>query len=175
MHDLFENRVRAIVDEVVTARMKPMQTVMSGTLGREQERIEDQFFDRMDFLQPNWETLNEDPGFNAWLTQVDPAAGVTLSSLLKDAHAKFDADRAVLFFKSYEREVAAAARPAPATAPGSHRPPAPQPRVERTFTGAQIDQFYHDLRIGRYRGREAEATAFEQEIMNAQRAGRVVP
>lgn len=175
MHDLLENRIRAIVTEVVAAYVEPLRGVMSNSVGREQERLEDLFFDRMDILQPNWEVINVAPGFIAWLAQIDPASGVPLSEHLQDARSKLDADRAVLFYRSYEREVAANARPAPTPAPSTHRAPTPQPTAPRVFTGAQIDTFYNDLRVGKYRGRDAEAMAIEQDIMTAQREGRVVP
>lgn len=175
MHDLLEERIRAIVLEVVAAQIEPLRGAMSNSVGREQERLEDLFFDRLDILQPNWEVINVHPGFLSWLSQIDPASGVPLSEHLQDARAKLDADRAVLFYRSYEREVAANARPAPTPAPSTQRHPTPQPTSPRVFTGAQIDTFFNDLRIGKYRGRDAEALAIEQDIMTAQREGRVVP
>ncbi len=175
MHNLIETRVRAIVDEAIDAKVAPLRSAMSLSVTQQQESLDDLFYDRLDVLHPGWEEINSSPGFLAWLAQIDPATGVPLAVHLKDASAKLDADRAALFFETYTREIAAKARPQPATPPGTQRPPTPSPAQKQVFTGAQIDKFYHDVRAGKYRGREAEAQSLEQEIMNAQREGRVVP
>lgn len=170
-----KHQIQAAVVEAIRQYVEPLKSVVSSSVERDNGRLKEAFYDRLDMLAPKWEALNNDQGFLAWLNQYDPASGTQLSALLKDAEKRLDADRAALFFHTYEREIAGnhqtpAATPMPRTdvAPPPHRPQV------RLWKRAEIDQFYLDQQRGKYRGREAEMIAIEQDIINAHREGRIV-
>lgn len=169
-----DTRIRHIVDDAIRAHINPMRDMLSNSADRESERLEDMFFDRMDILVPDWEQINVDPGFIAWLANFDPASGQPLRALLADAQAKLDAERAAVFFRTYARDVATKRRPEPAPAPAATRAEVPRPAQPKVIRVGEIEKFYADQRAGKYRGKESEALAIELEIMNAQREGRVV-
>jgi hypothetical protein len=144
----------------------------------------------------SWQALNNDDDFVEWVQYLDPLSGRKRQSLLKDAYDLNDAGRMVAIFEAYLRERgltpaahqtngngAASAPPASnglerfaapgptRSAPASSRAPAgPQ-----HFTTGDITRFYTDRTAGRWKGREAEANAYEAEIFKAQRAGRIRP
>ena len=169
-----DERIEAVVGRMLSAQVAPLKDVMSSQLASEQERMVDAFYDRMDMLFPKWEEMNTDPGFAAWLKQLDPASGHTLAALLKDAENKLDAQRAAMFFVTYERELQKQQAPQPAPRPATVATPMPVAPQANTVRRVDIERFYQDLQRGRYRGREADAVAIEQNIMIAQREGRVV-
>ena len=51
-----------------------------------------------DNLAPDWETLNKDPGFLKWLSEMDPLTGVERKRMLNDAVATFGGQRVASFF-----------------------------------------------------------------------------
>lgn len=157
-------------------------------------------FDLLKQQVPNWEALNDDPGFLAWLDQRDPYTGEVRGKLLERAEAVNDGPRVVAFFVGYQREnatvapatpaAAAAAPAAPAAsaasqptletmvAPGAARPGAaraPDGSGKRVWTRAEIGKFYADAAQGKFRSTEGQKRyrEIEAEIFLAQREGRV--
>lgn len=145
---------------------------------------------------PDWNTLNHDPGFNAWIGERDPFTGVVRKTLLNDAYTRNDGDRVAAFFESYLRETAAVAaqppaqtpdqRPASQTPPGSTsqrrvtldtmaEPGADagtvgQPREKRVWTKADVANLYR--RKAERRISDQEFQALERDLMVAQTDGR---
>ena len=144
---------------------------------------------------PNWQELNEDPGFLEWLDQVDPFSGQQRGALLKQAYKAHDGSRVVAFFSGYLKEHAAVNPPsAPAPAAAAASAPAPQRKLEqfvapgtpktgaastqdgsgkRVWTRAEIGKFYADLQAGRFKGSAEERKKIEADIFAAQREGRI--
>jgi hypothetical protein len=144
-------------------------------------------------LQSNtsWRDLNDDDNFVEWLQYPERLSGRQRHQLLKDAFSSNDAGRMIAIFESYARE-AGLTKPA-AQANGAGSPP-PQNGLERFaapgparsapaaasataepqyFTTGDISRFYTDLRMGKWKGREKEAEAYERAIIAAGNAGRV--
>lgn len=169
-----DQRIHHILDQRLASSLGPMRDVLATTLESDAERMRDAFLDRVEIIVPDFERLNTDPGFIAWLQQSDPASGHTLHELLQDAWAKLDASRAARFFVTYQREFDKTRTPAPVPRPETHGAPAPRPTAPKVIRRADIGKFYADQQRGVYRGREAEADAIERDIMNAQREGRIV-
>ena len=144
----------------------------------------------MDEKCPSWRELNNDENFLAWLRLQDPFSGAIRHELLKAAFEQNNAPRVLAFFNGFLSEEAATA-PAPAAepdlpeapaskvslealaAPGRAKTAANPPAEKPVFNRAQIAAFYADKSAGRYRGREAEAAAFEKQIFEAQKEGRI--
>lgn len=150
---------------------------------------------RMGRELPDWETQNRDEGFLGWLQNRDPYSGAVRGSLLSDAFERNDSGRVLAFFNGYRNETATIAPPAK---PNNTQPPSSgaQPRVDlaslvapgrqtggaptsgtpnadQFFTKAQISQYYKDLSLGRWDGREAEAAEIERSIHRAGQEGRI--
>lgn len=153
----------------------------------------DRFFSTLDEVIPTWEQTNIDQGFLSWLDSVDDLTGYVRRDIFNKAYGALDASRVAKFFKAYEQSkgmvppaATAEAGSAPAQpstlkptvpleqlqAPGKPRT-APVPPAKKTISRQDIAAFYNRQRQGFYRGREAEAAQFEQEIFAAQVEGRV--
>ena len=133
-----------------------------------------------------------------WTQYPDPLSGRKRQELLQEAYNSNDTTRVVAIFESFLKEAGlytaapqqaqptnGAGSPPPAgnglerfAAPGPARsaptPPGPAQDTE-TFTTGDITRFYADKRTGRWKGREAEADAYEAKIIKAGRENRVKP
>jgi hypothetical protein len=140
----------------------------------------------------SWRDINTDEEFVGWLQYVDPMSGQKRHDMLKSAFDANDASRVAAFFASFLREAAAVAPPPTAqpnaapngsapsleqfAAPGRARAGAPasgassQPEM---ITTGDISHFFATKTAGRWKGREADAEAFERKIFQAENAGNV--
>lgn len=116
---------------------------------------------------PNWEQVNDDPKFHAWLAQEDETSGLTRQEILDRSHQAFASDRVARLFKSFLGEPVGK-RVLPAGKTDSRIPAEAQ-----KFTRAYVKKFYDDLARGGYRGREKEADRIDAEITKAQVEGRI--
>lgn len=175
---MFAQRLDAM-ETTADRRLKQVEQEVQGTSQSVAITAEQTFFDTLAKLVPNWETVNESTAFLAWLGAEDPVYGVPRQSGLNAARESLNANRAAAVFKTFESTQA----PAPAAKPNvldkqvSPRAVAtPEPTVQ---TGAEvlasrdIDKFYLDVRLGKYRGQEDEANRIEQVINQALAEGRV--
>jgi hypothetical protein len=139
---------------------------------------------------PNWEQLNENEDFLNWLDLTDPYSGEIRGDLLKRAYQRNDAPRVVAFFKGFLNENAVVTpppTPAPPqggpqrtldefVAPGTPKPAAGAPNEagKRTWTEAEIKQFYDDAAAGKFRRNPQRYAEIEADIFAAQRENRIV-
>lgn len=136
------------------------------------------FFDNLTKQVPDWETINANPAFLAWLADSDPVYGVPRQRALDSAREQLDVARIVSVFRAFS--------PATTSAPPARNPvdrqvspkagasSAPQTAAPKTgFSQKQVTDFYNDLARGKFRGREAEAAAIEQSVNLAIAEGRV--
>lgn len=144
---------------------------------------EEAFWAQLRAAVPNVDAVNTDQRFHDWLAEIDPVYGVARQAALSAAGQAFDATRAIAIFKTYLATAAATTKPAtptpnkeleaqvaPSRTGGSSAPVAtPQFVKESAIAG-----FWNDMRLGKYRGREAEAAQLEVEIDKAVAEGRVL-
>lgn len=156
----------------------------------------ERFYEVLTSKVPDWSRINDLPKFHDWLLSVEPFSGIQRQVLLEDAHKSMDVARVANMFETWKREAGfaapqadaagAAAAPtntrqtaaqrleqqvAPGRASAGSAPPAQkQPKM---WTRDSIAEFYRNKRDGKFKGREAEATALEGDIFTAQREGRV--
>lgn len=141
---------------------------------------EQRFFDALTNAVPDWETINNDQEFVAWLRTMDPYSGIPRQVMLNDARQQLDARRAIAFFSSW-KEAKKGARPKTPTPPANrvqpsgNRPSSGGTPAARTYTRDDIKRFYEDVRRGKYRGREAERLSIDKDIVAAQAEGRIRP
>lgn len=150
----------------------------------------------LDEKMPDWNDINHNADFHAWLALRDAMSGAIRKKLLTEAYAQNDGARVLSIFQGFVSETAAL-RPA---APGVDLPPAPvpvqpnRPTLEelaapgRARTAAapsapaekqiirtsDINAFYAAVRRGAYKGREELMATHEAELNAAMREGRVM-
>jgi len=148
---------------------------------------------------PNWRDINRAEEFKAWLAEPDQFSGRRRQDMIKEAFDRHESGRVVAFFKGFLTE--ATGTPPTSPSPGNAAPPlapngnasgqpsledfaapgrarsAPQqlPPDKPVYTSAWIARFMADKRVGKYRGREADADAIERDIYQAQHEGRIQP
>jgi hypothetical protein len=144
---------------------------------------------QLDTAVPDWKELNKSQHFLDWLSKRDVYSGLTRQDLLSKAFEANDAARVIAFFRGYKQEqtvvtdgaqqqedqplagspletLVAPGRPSATGAAGA----TPQGRI---WTQAEIAAFYSDVNKGRFKGREKEKSALEQDIVNASVEGRI--
>lgn len=147
---------------------------------------------------PNWQEINHDPDFHAWLTLQDPYSGVMRKKLLTDAYAQNQTARVLSIFQGFVSETAAL-RPAaptealpPAPAPQGQQPTRPTleelaapgrartaaapsaPAEKQIIRTSDINNFWAAVRRGAYKGREELQRQHEEELNLAMREGRIL-
>jgi hypothetical protein len=160
------------------AALGQVETRLEGTSQSVAVSAEDNFFSKLAAQVPEWEKINANPAFLAWLSESDPVYGVPRQRVMDTAREQLDIGRIVNVFRAFapattvaplvkdpvDRQVSpkAGASTAPQAAP-----------AKATFTEKEITAFYNDVSKGRFRGREAEAAAIEQSVNDAIAEGRV--
>ena len=155
---------------------------------------EDVVYATLDREVKDWQTLNNDEGFLAWLREIDPYVGIARGELLRRAYERKDAPRVVAFFKGYLNENAvveptsegkAPTRPETVVgdkldletlaAPGKPKSGGTTgaPKEKRIWTSPEIRKFYDDVQRGVYRDNEKERRRIEQDIFRAQSEDRI--
>jgi hypothetical protein len=150
---------------------------------RDTARSKREFFDGLDIKAPVWRKLNEDEKFLTWLAELDPASGRSRQDLFDDAVASFDLARVAYFFNTYGSQTGAGQPKPGGDAPKNEDATPPQPPIDppkgggdkppagkKMWTGKEVQQFYDDVRRGRYKS--DEVASIEQDILSAQREGR---
>lgn len=166
------------------AQLKAEIAELKGKLGNVSERQvvsdKDRFLAALSQQVPDWQVLNTDDGFLAWLAEVDPVYGLPRQTALNNAYEVLDAARTANIFKQYKALTAPAqttqnkpnlqSQVAPTR---SRTSPAPASASDgkRNFTQGEITQFYEEWRRGFLDN--DEAVRMEKEIHAAIAEGRV--
>ncbi len=187
--DLIDLIERATESKVGTLREREAQLVqeikeLKGQLGSVSERQvvsdKDRFLAGLGQQVSDWESLNVDQGFLAWLQQVDPVYGVPRQAALSNAYEVLDVNRVANIFKAYKQTLPQTPAPSKAkqelqrqVAPTRTRSTTtPSDNVnDKIFTNQDIEQFYNDWRRGFYD--EQEAADMEKQIHTAIAEGRI--
>ncbi len=187
--DLIDLIERATESKVGTLREREAQLVqeikeLKGQLGSVSERQvvsdKDRFLAGLGQQVSDWEALNVDQGFLAWLQQVDPVYGIPRQAALANAYEILDVNRVANIFKAYKQTLPQTPAPSKAkqelqrqVAPTRTRSTTtPSDNVnDKIFTNQDIEQFYNDWRRGFYD--EQEAADMEKQIHTAIAEGRI--
>lgn len=189
--DMMQRAARASVEAELNGLRETIATLQAQVLPkvnametRQALTAEEMYFNRLAARVPDWEQINNDARFHAWLLEIDPLTLTTKQVYLEQAHNEMNVEKVANFFLTWKN--AQASTPAPAVtivppktdelskqiAPGAGRSGAP-PADPVTYTTSFIAKFYDDVRKGVYRGREKERAEIEQAIFSAQREGRI--
>lgn len=185
-------RVSKVV-QPVAQRAEGAAKAASAAQQRAAQSDEQKVLDLLAREVPDWETMDSDEGFLAWLDQVDPFSNEKRGDLLNRAYAAHDGPRVVRFFKSYLTEHAAVQPPIDPAQPAAPAPGAPQVQLgdlvapgtpkgtagtqagaeKRIWTRADIKAFYAAKNSNFFRGKEDEMKRLEADIFAAQRENRI--
>ena len=152
---------------------------------QQKQSSEQAFWAGLSNAVPNWQEINDNPDFQTWLLEIDPLTGISRQTYLEDAQNNLDMNRVAQFFQTWAQ---ANGKVEPAhvndqaktqlekqVAPGRGRGGQPVTQgANQTYSPADIEQFFSDVRKGRYKGRESERGRIERDIFAAQREGRIV-
>jgi len=182
--------------ETVKQRLDRIEGRVEGVGNVMARSAQERMYDGLNQQVPNWGQINVDQGFKDWLSLSDPYSGRKRHDMLMEAFSRHDTSRVVQFFKGFAEVTGI---PTNATSPGNAAPPLPgngqasgKPSLESfaapgrarsgqdfvspdkpVYTPALIARFYADRRMGKWRGREADAEAIERDIFQAQHEGRI--
>ena len=201
MIDVVKRAAReAVSGELATLREENAQLkAVVGNVGNQQELdVRGRLYANLTTAVPNWKQVNKHPDFLDWLSQVDVYAGVPRNQMLSRAFETNDTERVIQFFKGFLSENAALQPAANAEAPDvtPDIEPAGQPRVTleslaspglghgggadnisetgRMWKESEIGAFYEDARKGKFKGRQDDYKATENEIQAALTEGRIL-
>ena len=176
------NRVESLFQMVMqlNTSVVPRVDQMARTQAQSAEAM---FWQRLAQLVPNWEQINRNPQFITWLSETDPFTNNTRQSLLELAQARLDADHVARIFRLWPGNVtdhaggkaqAKVSELQAQLAPGRGRGSTPPSDLTpKTYTRADIAEFFSDVGRGVYKGREEERLRMEREIFAASREGRI--
>jgi hypothetical protein len=162
-------------------------TQVQNVAARQNLTADEMFFARLDQMLPDWKVVNGDTKFHAWLSEIDPMTGIARQVYLDDARRSLDVMRVINIFNQYKSatprsEPASTPKPNPASelekqiAPGRSRSdaaPVTSTAQKRSYTPAEISQFYDDVLRGKYKTRKQEMEQIERDIFAAQRENRI--
>lgn len=144
------------------------------------QTAEERFWSRFETAVPDWETVNADQRFLAWLSEADPLSGVGRQELLNHARQALDAPRLAAIFDTWKRETGVNV-PAPKRSAQQELERQVSPRKGASSGGApapakhwsqdDIRTFYNDMVRGKYT--QEVAARIEAEIQQAVTEGRV--
>ena len=160
-------------------RLADVEKQLGGATQTAAMTAEQLFFVNLSKAVPDWEQINADERFLAWLGEADPVYGLPRQAALDAAHQVFDVSRVASIFNAFKSQFAAAKPEQTRTNVDKQVSPskvATQPTVtadKPIITQAQIQAFYKDVATGKYRGRDAEAAKMERIINEAIAEGRV--
>lgn len=123
----------------------------------------------------DFDRIDNDKGFEAWLKAPDMYSGVPRVELLQRAYQSSDVGRVAQFYRDYVSETR---KPDPREnlvqprQSGAPAPDGPTPKG-RIWTEADRKKFYHDKAMGRFQNDPETARALENDLFAAMREGRI--
>ena len=175
---VFRQREEQLMEEI-----KELKGQMGSVAERQVMSDKDRFLMGLGQQVPDWEALNVNQGFLAWLNEVDPVYGVPRQVALNNAYENLDVPRVATIFNAYKALITPATpqkKPSQElqrqVAPTRSKANAPDPadlQNQRIWTDSMIQQFYDEARRGHYSPEDVVRT--ENEISAAIAEGRYRP
>lgn len=175
---MIERVAQRIAQREASESVKPVrETVQQQHQESRSERVARFWADLRDEVS-DWDSINESKEFEQYLLQTDPFSGRTRNELLQDAQQQLDVHRVIRFFKDFKSQQGVPERPNPQEdiTPRSRstaRADSGTPPGKR-WTRQEIHEHYAAVQRGRFRGREADQRAIDEDIAAAYREGRII-
>ena len=166
-----EDAARAVSDTVRSMVSAEMGQRKADTQGEPKtDPAEARFWNTLHRRVPDFDQVNTSPAFVAWLRETpDPNTGLPMQDTLNAAGSDLDVLSVIDVVTQFKREQQPP-RPSPsATAPeqqvappkkGRRSEPAQRPK----YTAQDFTALQEQIRLGMWKGKEAEARALEREI-----------
>lgn len=169
------------------AENEALRNQVTGVTQKQEATVSDRYISSLAALVPDWEAINSDSDFLAWLDVEDPMSGLTRQSYLDNAFKNLDAQRTARLFNAWKAEGKAPPAPVePSRAPQldqelqrqitpgkSKMAPAQDVSSNQIWSTAEIAKFYNDVRAGVYKNAPDDARRIETEIDLAVSTGKV--
>jgi len=178
--------VKKLISSAVNRATAPLQARLdafeSGQKKAQEETARGQveeakldFHSRMLAKKKNYQQIDDNLQFQSWLQDIDQDTGRIRINLYLSAAERGDVVRVAELQSQWEKETAKPTNPLenkvePSTMRGREQSTA-QPK---TYTQADVEKFYYDKKLGKYKGREDEAKRIEVDIFAAQNEGRIL-
>lgn len=176
--------VQASIANQVSPVAQQVQNVEAETTKTKQQNFEL----ALTGVAPGWREAMGHPDWVIWLnSHREPLSGLTYAECFDRANESWNLNGLATIFKAFAASIA----PPPVTP--QPEPDRVDPRLalvspgrtgsasieneipqERFFKQSEVNAFYKDAALGKYRGREAEYAAMDTEITKANIAGRII-
>jgi hypothetical protein len=181
--DDFANAVSSVATQIASAQVAKVRDELAPKVEAATSSAaitsRQAFLEQLTRTVTDWAVIDADPGFTAFLDEIDDLSGQPRRAFFSSADAANDANRVARFFSAY-RERSSAKPPSPQQAVASnHVEYSLQPQTtgsnvvpdsKRMWSQADVRKFYTDARRGLYSEQEYER--IESDIFAAQRDGR---
>lgn len=157
-------------------RLIQVEQALKGTSQTVAMTAEEMFFSKLAQVVPDWEQINSNDAWLAWLGDVDPVYGQPRQVALDAAQKSMDVNRVAAVFNAFKGTLPKTPKTNPLekqVSPKAAASAPPVPTEKPVLTEQQIAAFYKDVALGKYRGRDAEVARTEQMINEAIADGRV--
>lgn len=146
--------------------------VQSMTEERQQERTAQMMTD-LEQAVPDWKELQSSQAGQDWLYAYDPKTGRQRNDILISAANNFHTQAVINVYRDMKSDIAGRKPPEEKIQPNQSRSTTQTPANGRTWTRAEINQFYKDrTQPGKYS--DEQAKTIEQDIFAAQTEGRII-
>lgn len=139
------------------------------------------FWDEINKNVSDWEEINQSKEFNDWLDEVIPYTTITKRDAIRTAQEQLNYSKAIELFKDFKKHQANKLpdpEPEPLLDPEKHIEPnnsavpvIQEPPAGKTYTLAEVKQFYADVAKGKIPA--DKATKMDADILKANQEGRI--
>lgn len=181
MQRLLQKQMAPLLDHIKQLETQLQQSGQQVNQIRERQTLTDEqrFWQELGQTVPDYQAVNADPGFLAWLGEVDPFTGVQRQALLDHAGQNFDVRRVGAIFNAYKAtQTKAAPNPkadelAKQVAPGKSKASSTDTKAAPKWTQAKVEEFYQRDYAKLYLRNPTEADRLDREIKAAMERGEV--
>lgn len=175
--DEFSRLSAGVLDEI-RRELAPLHAQLGTVTKRQATTEQDRFYQLLAQTVPEWEQINQDQRWLAWLAEFDPIAGKTRQQALDEAAATLDAQRTAAMFTLFKAQLKPAAGKSAAheelqrqVTPTKTSASAAVPQAARVWSKAEYERAF-DPRTTRSMS-QAEVAQLQAEADRAAQEGRI--
>ena len=183
----FTEDVMKIVGKLVHAAAPKAQPEESPEQVEQRKRI-NTFWEELTENVPDWDPINKSEEFSDWLDAMVPYSNQTRRDALKAAQDRLDYATCIQVFQDFKDQVKPAGEAGggkhkidpnkqidPATSVARQTDPEGATPQGKIYTQQEVKDFYRDVSLGKYKGREDEQKRIDTDIVKANLEGRIKP
>jgi len=178
-----EDLIKFVVDSARAAAagaVKPIADRVDSVTEENENTRKNTFFTRLSEAHSDWEQINQTEAWLRFLTEVLPDMGVERQWVINNAIASGNPEPIILQLTEFKKRTGGEgeqARLARQETPSGDGKPVTDPGVNnevQAINESDISQFYTDVALGKYEGREKEVAQLEKQVQAAGLAGKIV-